>query len=142
MSDAQSYATHAHRPVLWTVGLACWLVASAGAIAALFDQRWAGLALTVGLISVTGVLLAIGRVYVTRLQDRIILLEMQVRGARLLSPGQQAQLAALSKAQVVALRFASDGELPTLLDRAAAEGLPPDAIKRAIVHWRADRLRT
>ena len=142
MSDAQSYATHTHRPVLWAAGLACWLVGSAGAIAALFGQRWAGLAFTVGVISVTGVLLAIGRVYVTRLQDRIILLEEQVRGARLLSPAQQAQLAALSKAQVVALRFASDGELPALLERTAVEGLPPDAIKRAVTHWRADRLRT
>jgi hypothetical protein len=81
-------------------------------------------------------------VYVTRLQDRIILLEMQVRGATLLSPAQRQQLAALAKAQVVALRFASDDELPALLERAVAEDLSPDAIKRAVTQWRPDHLRT
>jgi hypothetical protein len=44
--------------------------------------------------------------------------------------------------QVVALRFASDAELPALYDRALADRLTPDAIKRAVTQWRADRLRT
>jgi hypothetical protein len=48
----------------------------------------------------------------------------------------------LPKARVVALRFASDDELPALLERAVAEDLSPDAIKRAVTQWRPDHLRT
>lgn len=138
----QTYANHAHRPYLWGTGFLCWLALSAGWGGWLFDRSWGLPLLLTGLVAVTAVLLLIGRVYVTRLQDRIILLEMQVRGARLLSPAQQARLASLPTARVVALRFASDAELPALLDRAVADDLSADAIKRAVTTWRADHLRT
>ncbi|WP_223820775.1 DUF6526 family protein [Bacillus sp. S3] len=49
--------------------------------------------------------------------------------------------ARLSIAQVVALRFASDKELPALSKRAAMENLKPDEIKKAITNWRADHNR-
>ena len=82
------------------------------------------------------------RGYIVRLQDRIILLEMKVRGAELLTPEQQARLAAFTRRQVIALRFAPDAELPELVDRAARENLTPDQIKRAIKTWVADLDRT
>jgi hypothetical protein len=44
--------------------------------------------------------------------------------------------------QIAALRFASDAELPALLERAAREQLPPVAIKRAIKNWVPDLDRT
>lgn len=47
----------------------------------------------------------------------------------------------LSMRQVVALRFASDEELPSLAQRAAEENLSGDAIKKAIKKWRADTYR-
>jgi len=47
----------------------------------------------------------------------------------------------LSVRQVVALRFASDEELPSLAQRAADENLTNDAIKQAINNWRADTYR-
>ena len=84
------------------------------------------------LIAANIVLLLISRLYITRLQDRIIKLEMRVRGAQLLSPQQQAALSRLSRPQIVALRFASDAELPALLERAEREHLTADQIKRAI----------
>jgi hypothetical protein len=49
--------------------------------------------------------------------------------------------ARLGTRQVVALRFASDGEFVALAQRAAQEGIEPDAIKRAIKEWRADTYR-
>jgi hypothetical protein len=72
-------------------------------------------------------------------QDRIIRLEMQLRLARLM-PGRE--LGALTLAHVIALRFASDAELPALVERTlAGEFANGDAIKRAITGWQADWLR-
>ena len=80
-------------------------------------------------------LLAISRLYITRLQDRIIKLEMRLRAGALLTPAQQQTLGQLSSKQIAALRFASDVELPALVDRAARENLKPDEIKRAVTTW-------
>jgi hypothetical protein len=99
----------------------------------------AGLAALIGAVIV---LLLISRDYTTRLQDRIIKLEMRVRCAQFLSAQQQAALMRLSKPQVVALRFASDAELPALLERAEREHLTADQIKRAIKDWVGDFDRT
>jgi hypothetical protein len=74
-----------------------------------------------------------------RLQDRIILLEMRVRLARL---GREPDYARLSKRQLVALRFASDAELPALIQRALAESLTGTQIKQAIRNWQPDSYRT
>jgi hypothetical protein len=84
----------------------------------------------------------ISRRYIVRLQDRIIMLEMKVRAAELLPAGQDAQLAKLSKQQIVALRFASDEELGELLDRAVRNNMAPKDIKAAVKNWRADHYRT
>ncbi len=95
-----------------------------------------------GLIGAVAVLLSISRVYTTKLQDRVIRLEMRVRGMPLLTPEQQRMLAALGIKQVVALRFASDAELPALIERASRERLAPNDIKRAIKQWLPDLDRT
>jgi hypothetical protein len=95
-----------------------------------------------GLIAAIQVLLTISRVYTTKLQDRIIRLEMKVRGMTLLTPAQQVVLARLSRPQVVALRFSSDAELPALVEQADREKLTADQIKRAIKNWMPDFDRT
>jgi hypothetical protein len=43
---------------------------------------------------------------------------------------------------IVALRFASDQELPALLERAVREKLSPEQIKRVIKTWMPDPYRT
>jgi hypothetical protein len=48
----------------------------------------------------------------------------------------------LGNKHVVALRFASDAELPALLDRAVRERLSPADIKRAVTSWTPDFDRT
>jgi len=88
------------------------------------------------------VLLYTSRRYTTALQDRIIKLEMRVRAAAFLTPEQQRLLMQLDTKQIVALRFASDAEMPALLERAAREKLPPKEIKRAIKAWVPDYDRT
>lgn len=138
----QSYKNHAHRPVLTAVGY--WF---AGLALIDFFLRWraTGDRLFIGLFALCAavlVLLQISRRYTTRLQDRIIKLEMRVRTASYLTPDQQRLFAQLDNKQIAALRFASDAELPALLERAVREKLPPKEIKRAVKKWTPDLDRT
>ena len=71
-------------------------------------------------------------------QDRVIRLEEHLRYARLLSPQQAAAAETLPLPKRIALRFASDAELPSLLDRAVTQDLTPRQIKQAITDWRPD----
>lgn len=140
----QTYETHRHNPRPTGIGFLFVLLALVA-----FSLRWfeiGGRAMfAAGLLSLSAsivVLLSISRTYTTRLQDRIIKLEMRLRCAQLLSGAQQAVLARLSTPQIVALRFASDEELPGLLERAEREQLTADQIKRAIKSWLPDLDRT
>ena len=140
----QSYANHAHRPTLTIVGFLLLIVALVA-----FAFRWFGnggrAAFAVGLLCLAGSLatvLAISRIYTTRLQDRIIKLEMRIRTATVLTAAQQAMLGTFTNKQIAALRFASDQELPALVERTARESLKPDDIKRAVKAWVPDHDRT
>jgi uncharacterized protein DUF6526 len=138
----QSFKNHAHRPVLTAVGFMFAAFATAQ-----FALLWSvlGRRTSVGLLALCAaviVLLQISRRYTTRLQDRIIKLEMRVRTAPLLTPEQQRLLGQLNNKQIAALRFASDAELPALLERAVREKLSPREIKRAVTTWVPDLDRT
>jgi uncharacterized protein DUF6526 len=87
------------------------------------------------------VLVTVARTFPLRVQDRVIRLEENLRYQRLLSPELLTAAQSLTLRQTIALRFASDAELPALVQRALAENLPPKAIKQAITDWRADNLR-
>jgi hypothetical protein len=139
----QTFKNHAHRPTATIVGYMFLVVALVA-----FRMRWSGggrVTFAVGLLALCGsiaTLLAISRWYTTALQDRIIKLEMRVRTATMLNAEQQRLLGQLSNKQIAALRFASDAELPALLERAVREKLPPTEIKRAITTWTPDLDRT
>jgi len=78
------------------------------------------------------------RVYGLASQDRIIRLEERLRIAALV-PAADAHK--LTTRQLIALRFASDAELPALVYRTLAEGLDPKSIKQSITAWRPDYQR-
>lgn len=79
--------------------------------------------------------------YALTTQDRIVRLEVRFRYFTL--TGQRFELLEknLSLGQILALRFASDGELPELVKKAIAENLTPDQIKRAVKEWQGDYMR-
>lgn len=86
--------------------------------------------------------LVMARVFALTVQNRLIRLEERLRLQRLL-PGDQLEASArLTTRQLIALRFASDGELPGLVQRVlAGELAEPKAIKQAVREWRPDYLR-
>jgi hypothetical protein len=136
----QSFQSHTHRPTPTVVVGLFAMIALVLTVRA-FDgssRDWAAVAI---ILAVFG-LAWISRVYTVKLQDRIIMLEVKIRAAELLPAGQDAQLAKLSAKQIAALRFASDDELGSLLERAARENLAPKDIKAAIRTWRPDLHRT
>ncbi|MCP5111202.1 MAG: hypothetical protein GY953_10235, partial [bacterium] len=78
------------------------------------------------------------RLFPLKAQDRAIRAEENLRHyvltGKLLDPQ-------LTTRQVVGLRFAADEEFVELAQKAAAENLSEDAIKKAIKNWRADTYR-
>jgi len=82
------------------------------------------------------------RTFPLRVQDRVIRLEETERMARLLPPDLLARIDELRPGQLVALRFASDAELPELTRAVLDEKIvKADDIKKRIRSWRADHLR-
>lgn len=75
-------------------------------------------------------------------QDRVIRLEMRLRMERLLPAGLMDRFGEFEPRQLVALRFAGDGELPDLARRVLSGELRSSAsIKQQIKDWQADELR-
>ena len=94
------------------------------------------------LLSLLAILIAgLARSSALRAQDRVIRLEERLRYAALLVPADLAASAGLNLRQIIALRFASDAELPALIRRALAENLTSKQIKESIVCWRPDEHR-
>ena len=138
-SNSQSYANHAHRPTAWNI---VFLIATIAVLAAIWlvvrdgtPIAWVLALMAIGLLGTIAVL----RVFVLRVQDRVIRLEMRIRMARL---GLEREFDLLKPRQVIALRFASDREMSGLAQRALAEQLTPDQIKQAVTDWQGDFFRT
>ncbi len=97
-----------------------------------------GLALAVALV----LLALFARMMAVTVQDRVIRLEERLRMRALLPADLQGRIEEFGVKQLVALRFASDDELPALA-RKVLDGKIEDqaAIKKMVKHWRADYLR-
>lgn len=83
--------------------------------------------------------LGLARRYCTKLQDRIIRLEMRIRLEKILTADLQAAIPTLTIPQLIGLRFASDAEMPDLVRKVVAENIEDrTAIKKMVKDWQGD----
>ncbi|HEY1434478.1 MAG TPA: DUF6526 family protein [Thermoanaerobaculia bacterium] len=140
---AQSFAHHARYVPLFHFGILAVLVV---------NFLWAVSLMLRGFsfATVMGVLMAlvfIGffaylRVFPLTVQDRVIRLETRLRLEKVLPADLKPRITELSIAQLVALRFASDAELPALVREVLEKKITSrKEIKSRIRDWQADHLR-
>jgi hypothetical protein len=141
-SAVQSYATHRRiDPMYHYAGFGLVLAVLVLAVVLLVRQPGL-LSAWVLLASLVLALLFLRlRIYALHNQDRLIRLEETRRMERVLPEPLRARIPELAIGQFVALRFAPDAELPSLVEQALAGRLQPDEIKRRIAAWRPDTFR-
>jgi hypothetical protein len=114
-----------------------------GCIIVAFNSNWAFLEKT--LIVMLGIFIFIlpmlARIYGLKNQDRLIRLEMRQRYFELSGKSFLPLENELSKGQIIALRFAGDDELLSLIEKAKKEKLPPKLIKQSVKNWLGDYWR-
>jgi hypothetical protein len=95
------------------------------------------------LVAVALLLLAFtARIFALTVQDRVIRLEMQLRLQRILTGDMIVRIPEFTAGQLVALRFASDAELPDLARKVLDEKLTDrKVVKKLIREWQPDFLR-
>jgi len=88
------------------------------------------------------ILVLYARMFVLTVQDRVIRLEMRLRLQELLPEHLRPRIPEFEVGQLVALRFASDEELPELARKVLDENLKDrKAIKKLVRNWQPDFLR-
>lgn len=139
----QSAANHARMvPVFHYVGGLLAMVLVTWTIYALIRVPNADHAIHVLFAAVLVIVYWYARVFPLAAQDRVIRLEERLRMASVLPADMQPRINEFTRAQLIAMRFASDEELPGLARKVLDGSLQdPKSIKAAITQWRADHFR-
>jgi len=142
-NQGQNFANHTRFvPPFHYVAMPILLANFIWRVVGLFDGITIDASLDV-LVAVALIIVALlARIFALGAQDRVIRLEMRLRMRELLPEDLQGRINDFTPTQMVALRFASDGELPELarkvLDENITKGTP---IKKMITDWQGDYLR-
>ena len=104
-------------------------------------QRLLWIALAVAFLAITWLSYMLRQHYALNNQNRIVRLEMRFRYYVLTQNRIEPLESKLSFGQIAALRFASDEELPALIQRTLNENLSSDDIKKSIRVWLPDHMR-
>src|SRR4051812_23134171 len=143
MAQTQTYANHRKFFPLFHFFVAPVLLVNAinqGRHAVANPNRSTAFAFVVAL-AIAGAAFA-ARLMALKVQDRVIRLELTSRLRTCLPGDLQARMNELQPGQMVALRFASDRELPDLVrDVLAGKLTSQNEIKKGIKDWQADFLR-
>lgn len=144
MAEAPQTADHHSKYVpryhYWTFGLL--LVNLIWTIVQLLRAPTVGGIIQIGLVVAIILAAFYARVFALGVQDRVIRLEERMRLAELLPADLRPRIGELRTGQLVALRFASDAELPELVRQVLTEQIrDKKSIKQLIRTWRPDYAR-
>jgi hypothetical protein len=138
----QTFANHAKFDPLYHFVLSpLVLVLLIGAIWAAVNEGTGEAWWRVGVAVALFLIVAKLRLYGLRVQDRVIRLEERLRLRSVLPEPLRHRILDLTPADLIALRFASDEELPALVERVLREKPSAKEIKQAIRNWRPDYFR-
>ncbi|MGN6567672.1 MAG: DUF6526 family protein [Flavipsychrobacter sp.] len=143
--EQQNYKNHVryytpHHFVFYPV-LAVALIIAASCAIRFAEQRYLWMAVAVLIILIGCLSFMMRQHYALNNQNRIVRLELRLRYYILTQQRLEPIEQQLSFGQLAALRFASDEELPALIERAVQEYLSANDIKRSIKNWQPDYMR-
>ena len=139
---AQSYSHHARRHQPFHFFLIPVLITNLIITIVYLVRRPSLLAGWLVILSIALLTLAfLARINPLKVQDRLIRLEERLRLSALLPEPLRMRIPELTEKQLVALRFASDAEIPRLVEEALQNSLRPKDIKMRIENWRPDYWR-
>ena len=144
MAEQQNYSNH----VKWVPMFHFFVlpVLLANFFTSVFRYRAMGISWVwlIGMLTALALFLlaVLGRTFALKVQDRVIRMEERQRCERLLPAELKSRIEEITPEQFVALRFASDTELPGLVSKVLTDKISNrKAIKQMVKNWRGDYLR-
>ena len=140
--EAQSYSHHARKHLPFHFFLIPVLITNFIITIVYLVRHPSLLAGWLVILSIALLTLAfLARINPLKVQDRLIRLEERLRLSTLLPEPLRMRIPELTEKQLIALRFASDEEIPRLVEEALQNSLRPKDIKMRIENWRPDYWR-
>ncbi|HEY9127521.1 MAG TPA: DUF6526 family protein [Acidobacteriaceae bacterium] len=141
----QSFRSHASLDPIYHYGVAPALILNLiVAIVLLVMSLHTHLLTGIWIVLLSAILLLLVvrlRTYPLKVQDRVIRLEERLRLEALLPEALRKRIPELTEDQLIGLRFASDDELPSLVEMTLEKKLDRRQIKERIQNWRPDHWR-
>jgi uncharacterized membrane protein (DUF485 family) len=144
MAEQQNYSNHVRWVPLFHFFVLPVLLANF--FTSVFSWRFLGFSWgwLIGMLTALAlfILAVFARAFALKVQDRVIRIEERQRCERLLPAELKSRIEEITPGQFVALRFASDDELPGLVNKVLTDKISDTkTIKQMVKNWRGDYLR-